>query len=35
MEQNFALNTSELEAGFVLTRQYHPNTPTIEVDYDS
>jgi ring-1,2-phenylacetyl-CoA epoxidase subunit PaaE len=35
MEQNFALNAAELEAGFVLTCQSHPTTPTVEVDYDS
>ena len=35
MEQNFALNTAELEAGFILTCQSHPTTPTVTVDYDS
>jgi ferredoxin len=35
MEQNFALNTAELEAGFILTCQSHPTTPTVAVDYDS
>ena len=35
MEQNFALNTAEVEAGFILTCQSHPTTPTVAVDYDS
>ncbi len=35
MEQNFALNTAELDAGFILTCQSHPTTPTVAVDYDS
>lgn len=35
MEQNFALNSAEVEAGFVLTCQSHPTTPTVTVDYDS
>ncbi|MDR3660820.1 MAG: fatty acid desaturase [Mycobacterium sp.] len=34
MEQNFALNTAEVEAGFILTCQSHPTTPTVAVDYD-
>ena len=34
MEQNFALNTAEVEAGFVLTCQSRPTTPTVAVDYD-
>ena len=34
MEQNFALNTAELEAGFVLTCQSHPTTQAVAVDYD-
>jgi ferredoxin len=35
MEQNFALNTAEVEAGFVLTCQSHPTTQAVAVDYDS
>lgn len=35
MEQNFALRAAELEAGFVLTCQSHPTTPTVAVDYDA
>lgn len=35
MEQNFALNTAEVEAGFILTCQSHPTTPTVAVDYDT
>lgn len=35
MEQNLALNTVETEAGFILTCQSHPTTPTVAVDYDS
>lgn len=34
MEQNFALTTSELEAGFILTCQSRPSTATVAVDYD-
>jgi ring-1,2-phenylacetyl-CoA epoxidase subunit PaaE len=35
MEQNYALNRAEVEAGFILTCQSHPTTPTVAVDYDS
>jgi ring-1,2-phenylacetyl-CoA epoxidase subunit PaaE len=35
MEQNFALNTAEVEAGLILTCQSHPTTATVAVDYDS
>ncbi|MGV0804722.1 fatty acid desaturase [Mycolicibacterium setense] len=35
MEQNFALNTAEVDAGFILTCQSHPTTPTVAVDYDT
>lgn len=35
MEQNFALNSAEVQAGFVLTCQSRPTTPTVTVDYDS
>ncbi len=34
MDQNFALGQSDLEAGYVLTCQSHPTSPTIVVDYD-
>ncbi|WP_454787870.1 fatty acid desaturase [Mycolicibacterium lutetiense] len=34
MEQNFALNTAEVEAGFILTCQSHPTTAAVAVDYD-
>lgn len=35
MEQNFALNKAELDAGFVLTCQSHPTSSTVAVDYDA
>ncbi|MEV0550506.1 fatty acid desaturase [Nocardia salmonicida] len=35
MEQNLALTTAEVDAGFILTCQSHPTTPTVAVDYDS
>lgn len=35
MEQNLALNAAEVDAGYVLTCQSHPTTPTVAVDYDS
>jgi ferredoxin len=35
MEQNFALDAAEVGAGFVLTCQSHPTTPTVALDYDS
>ncbi|RZK68420.1 MAG: 2Fe-2S iron-sulfur cluster binding domain-containing protein, partial [Rhodococcus sp. (in: high G+C Gram-positive bacteria)] len=35
MEQNFALQKAETDAGFILTCQSHPTTPTAAVDYDS
>ena len=34
MEQNFALSPSVVEAGYVLTCQAHPTTPSVAVDYD-
>ena len=34
MEQNFALTSAELDAGFVLTCQSHPTTDAVTVDYD-
>jgi ring-1,2-phenylacetyl-CoA epoxidase subunit PaaE len=35
MEQNFALSPADVEAGYVLTCQSHPTSPTITVDYDA
>ncbi len=35
MDHNFALGKAELEAGFVLTCQSHPTSPTVTVDYDA
>lgn len=35
MDQNFALGPAELEAGYVLTCQAHPTSPTVTVDYDA
>lgn len=35
MDQNFALGPAELEAGYVLTCQSHPTSPTVSVDYDA
>lgn len=35
MEQNFALNKAELDAGFVLTCQSHPTSLMVAVDYDT
>ncbi|MEV0463858.1 fatty acid desaturase [Nocardia tengchongensis] len=35
MEQNLALTAAEVDAGYVLTCQSHPTTPTVAVDYDS
>ncbi|PKV81879.1 fatty acid desaturase [Nocardia fluminea] len=34
MEQNLALTTAEVDAGYILTCQSHPTTPTVAVDYD-
>lgn len=34
MEQNFALTSAEVDAGFVLTCQSHPTTDAVTVDYD-
>jgi ring-1,2-phenylacetyl-CoA epoxidase subunit PaaE len=34
MEVNYALEDEEVEAGFILTCQSHPQTPEIFVDYD-
>ncbi len=35
MEQNFALSPAVVEAGYVLTCQAHPTTPSAAVDYDA
>ncbi len=35
MDQNFALTGSDLDAGYVLTCQSHPTSPTVSVDYDA
>lgn len=34
MEQNFALSSAEVDAGFVLTCQSHPTADAVTVDYD-
>lgn len=35
MDENFALEPEELEAGYVLTCQSHPTSDTVSVDYDA
>jgi ring-1,2-phenylacetyl-CoA epoxidase subunit PaaE len=35
MERNFALESDEVEAGYVLTCQSHPTTPQVSLDYDA
>lgn len=35
MDQNFALGRSDLDAGYILTCQSHPTSPTVSVDYDA
>ena len=35
MEQNFALSPAAVDAGYVLTCQSHPTTPSVSVDYDA
>ena len=35
MDHNFALGKAELDAGYVLTCQSHPTSPTVTVDYDA
>jgi fatty acid desaturase len=35
MGQNFALGRAELDAGYVLTCQSRPTSPTVSVDYDA
>ncbi|MGX9671750.1 fatty acid desaturase [Mycobacterium sp. HM-7] len=34
MEQNFAIGRKDLDAGYILTCQSHPTSPTVSVDYD-
>jgi ring-1,2-phenylacetyl-CoA epoxidase subunit PaaE len=34
MTENYALEPDELERGYILTCQSHPQTPTVKVDYD-
>ncbi|MDJ0312761.1 2Fe-2S iron-sulfur cluster-binding protein [Arthrobacter sp. H35-D1] len=34
MDENYALEPEELEAGYILTCQSHPTTPEVSVDYD-
>ncbi|HLN10626.1 MAG TPA: 1,2-phenylacetyl-CoA epoxidase subunit PaaE [Xanthobacteraceae bacterium] len=34
MDQNFSLEPWEMQAGYILTCQSHPTTPTVAVDYD-
>ncbi|MET4004387.1 ring-1,2-phenylacetyl-CoA epoxidase subunit PaaE [Arthrobacter sp. UYCu511] len=34
MDENYALEPDELEAGYILTCQSHPTTPEVTVDYD-
>jgi ferredoxin-NADP reductase/fatty acid desaturase len=35
MDQNFALGRDDLDAGYILTCQSHPTSPTVSVDYDA
>jgi ferredoxin len=35
MDQNFALRRADLNAGYILTCQSHPTSPTVTVDYDA
>jgi hypothetical protein len=35
MDHNFALSAADFEAGYVLTCQSHPTSPTVAVDYDA
>jgi ring-1,2-phenylacetyl-CoA epoxidase subunit PaaE len=35
MERNYALEPDEVAAGYVLTCQSHPRTPTVVLDYDA
>jgi ferredoxin-NADP reductase len=35
MDQDFALGKGDLDAGYVLTCQSHPTSPTVTIDYDA
>ena len=35
MDHNYALSQADLDAGYVLTCQSHPTTPTVSIDYDA
>ena len=35
MDENYALEPEEVEAGYVLTCQTRPTTDTLTVDYDA
>jgi ring-1,2-phenylacetyl-CoA epoxidase subunit PaaE len=35
MDTNWALEPDEIRAGYVLTCQSHPTTPTVTLDYDA
>ena len=35
MDHNFALSQADLDAGYILTCQSHPTTPTVSIDYDA
>jgi ring-1,2-phenylacetyl-CoA epoxidase subunit PaaE len=35
MNQNFALGSTDVDAGYILTCQSHPTSPTVSVDYDT
>jgi ring-1,2-phenylacetyl-CoA epoxidase subunit PaaE len=35
MDQNFALSRADLDAGYVLTCQSRPTSPTVTIDYDA
>lgn len=35
MDTNYALETDELEAGFILTCQSHPRSPVVKIDFDN
>ena len=35
MDHNYALSQADLDAGYVLTCQSHPTSPTVSVDYDA
>ena len=35
MDHNYALSQADLDAGYVLTCQSHPTSPTVNVNYDA